>query len=41
VAVKPPGRPFTYATPETVSGEGDLMVVAGRRERAEAFAALP
>jgi trk system potassium uptake protein TrkA len=41
VAVKPPGAPFTYATPETVVGEGELMVVAGRRERAEAFAALP
>lgn len=41
VAVKPPGGPFTYATPETAIGEGDLMVVAGRRERAEAFAALP
>jgi trk system potassium uptake protein len=41
VAVKSPGGPFTYATPETVVREGDLMVVAGRREKAEAFAALP
>ena len=41
VAVKPPGGPFTYATPETVVNPGDLMVVAGRREKAEAFASLP
>jgi trk system potassium uptake protein TrkA len=41
VAVKPPGGAFTYATPETVVSEGDLMVVAGVRARAEAFAALP
>ena len=34
VAVKTPGDPFTYAT-------GDLMVVAGPREKAEAFASLP
>jgi trk system potassium uptake protein TrkA len=41
VAVKPAGGTFTYATPETVVSDDDLMVVAGRRERAEAFAALP
>ena len=41
VAVKHPGESFTYATPETVVDPGDLMVVAGRRERAEAFASLP
>jgi len=41
VAVKHPGESFTYATPETVVDLGDLMVVAGRRERAEAFASLP
>ncbi|HSJ74514.1 MAG TPA: TrkA family potassium uptake protein [Miltoncostaeaceae bacterium] len=41
VAVKTPGDAFTYATPETVVQQGDLMVVAGRREKAEAFAALP
>jgi trk/ktr system potassium uptake protein len=41
VAVKPPGAPFTYATPETVVRENDLMVVAGHREKAEAFASLP
>ncbi len=37
VAVKPPGGSFTYATPETVVNSGDLMVVAGRREKAEAL----
>ena len=41
VAVKTPGDPFTYATPETVVTPGDLMVVAGPREKAEAFASLP
>lgn len=41
VAVKPGGGAFTYATPETVVRDGDLMVVAGRREKAEAFADLP
>ena len=41
VAVKAPGGAFRYATPETVIGEDDLMVVAGPRDKAEAFAALP
>ncbi|HEX2502636.1 MAG TPA: TrkA C-terminal domain-containing protein, partial [Miltoncostaeaceae bacterium] len=41
VAVKTPEGGFTYATPETVVRDGDLMVVAGRREKAEGFAALP
>ena len=41
VAVKAPGGAFRYATPETVIGEDDLMVVAGPREKAEAFASLP
>ena len=41
VAVKPPGGEFTYATPETVVEPGDVMVVAGAREKAEAFASLP
>jgi trk/ktr system potassium uptake protein len=41
VAVKPPGGPFTYATPETVVRAGDVLVVAGRRDKAEAFAAVP
>ena len=41
VAVKAPGGAFRYATPETVIGEDDLMVVAGPRDKAEAFASLP
>ena len=40
VAVKPAGRSFTYATPETVLAEGDILVVAGPPKRAEAFAHL-
>jgi trk system potassium uptake protein TrkA len=41
VAVKPESGAFGDPMPETVIGAGDLLVVAGRRERAEAFAALP
>lgn len=37
VCVKPLGGEFTYATADTVLGAGDLMVVAGRRERVDAF----
>jgi trk system potassium uptake protein TrkA len=40
VCVKEPGGSFTYATPETVVNEGDLIVVAGERRKAEAFASL-
>lgn len=40
VCVKNPGGSFTYATPETVLHAGDLLVVSGTPERAEAFAAL-
>lgn len=40
VCVKPNGEGFTYATPETCMAEGDILVVAGDVERAEAFAAL-
>jgi trk system potassium uptake protein TrkA len=40
VAVKPPGGSFSYATPETSVNAGDLLVVAGPRAQAEAFAAL-
>jgi trk system potassium uptake protein len=40
VAVKPPGGSFTYATPETVVHDGDLLVIGGERRKAEAFAAL-
>ena len=41
VCVKPVGGSFTYATPETVLREGDLLVVAGEKAAAEAFAGLP
>jgi trk system potassium uptake protein TrkA len=40
VCVKPKGGEFTYATAETVLGEGDIIVVAGATAEAEAFAAL-
>lgn len=40
VCVKPKGGHFTYATPDTVLGEGDLIVVAGETADAEGFAAL-
>jgi trk system potassium uptake protein TrkA len=37
VCVKPQGGTFTYATPETVVQEGDILVVAGETKRAEEF----
>jgi trk system potassium uptake protein len=37
VCVKPAGGVFTYATPETVVNEGDILVVAGETRRAEDF----
>jgi trk system potassium uptake protein len=40
VCVKPGGGPFTHAMPDTVLAAGDIIVVAGPPERAEAFAAL-
>jgi trk system potassium uptake protein len=40
VCIKPAGGTFTYATPETVVSEGDVLVVAGETHRAEAFGAL-
>lgn len=40
VCVKPGGGPFTHAMPDTVLSAGDIIVVAGPPERAEAFAAL-
>jgi trk system potassium uptake protein TrkA len=40
VCVKPRGQGFTYATPDTVLREGDVLVVAGSPERAEWFAHL-
>lgn len=40
VCVKQPGGRFSYATPETVLNEGDLIVVAAEVDKAQAFAAL-
>jgi trk system potassium uptake protein TrkA len=40
VSIKRPGEGFTYATPETVVNRGDILIVAGRRKDAEAFANL-
>ncbi len=38
--MKQPGGRFSYATPETVISEGDLIVFAAEIDRARAFAAL-
>jgi trk system potassium uptake protein TrkA len=38
VCVKPAGGKFTYATIDTVLNKGDLLVVAGETQAAEAFA---
>lgn len=40
VAIKPMGGTFTYATADTVLQEGDVLVVSGATEKAEAFAQL-
>lgn len=40
VAVKPKGATFTYATADTVLHEGDVLVVSGATDKAEAFAKL-
>ena len=40
VCIKPEGGSFTYATPDTVVQEGDILVVAGETARAEAFGEL-
>jgi trk system potassium uptake protein TrkA len=40
VCVKPQGGSFTYATPDTVVREGDILVVAGETARAETFGEL-
>lgn len=40
VGVKRTGADFTYARPETVVREGDLLIVAGRTEHVEKFAAI-
>jgi trk/ktr system potassium uptake protein len=40
VCIKPEGGSFTYATPETVPGPNDILVVAGETDRVEGFADL-
>ncbi|MFD3748042.1 potassium channel family protein [Nocardia sp. NPDC058633] len=40
VAIKHPGAEFTYATPDTVVGAGDQLIVSGRIEEVERFAEL-
>lgn len=40
VCVKPAHGSYTYATPDTVIEAGDLLVVAGETQAAEAFARL-
>jgi trk system potassium uptake protein len=40
VCIKPAGGSFTYATPETVPGPDDILVVAGATDRVEGFAQL-
>jgi trk system potassium uptake protein TrkA len=40
VCIKPEGGSFTYATPDTIPGPNDILVVAGETDRAEAFANL-
>jgi trk system potassium uptake protein len=37
VCIKPEGGSFTYATPDTVVNDGDILVVAGETRRAEEF----
>jgi trk/ktr system potassium uptake protein len=40
VCIKPEGGSFTYATPDTVPGPNDILVVAGETDRAQGFADL-
>ncbi|MCX7520667.1 TrkA family potassium uptake protein [Microbacterium sp. STN6] len=40
VGVKSPGKPFTYATPETVVSNRDLIIVSGNASDIERFAAV-
>ena len=40
VGVKSPGKPFTYATEQTVVTNHDLIIVSGTNEDIEVFAAL-
>ncbi len=40
VCIKPEGGSFTYATPDTIPGPNDILVVAAETSRAEGFAEL-
>ena len=40
VCIKPIGEPFTYATPDTLINEGDILLVAGETKHVERFANL-
>ena len=40
VSIKTPGEPATYATPETVPRDGDILVVAGETAAVERFVKL-
>ena len=41
VGVKSPGRDFTYATPETIVTQHDLLIVAGHTDLIERFSTRP
>lgn len=40
VGVKSPGKPFTYATPDTVVSDHDLVIVSGTISDVERFSAM-
>jgi trk system potassium uptake protein len=40
VCIKPGDQPFTYATPDTLISEGDILLVAGETNKVEKFANL-
>jgi trk system potassium uptake protein len=40
VSIKSPGKEATYATPETVPQDGDILVVAGETKKVEEFAKI-
>ncbi|MFP3907160.1 MAG: potassium channel family protein [Acidimicrobiales bacterium] len=40
VCIKPEGEPFTYATPDTLISDGDILLVAGETKHVEKFANL-
>jgi trk system potassium uptake protein TrkA len=40
VSIKSPGKEATYATPETVPQDGDVLVVAGETQKVEKFVRL-